>query len=129
MTMDTRTDTDTLAAGIGPADGRHVVLTASAARRVAALRQAEGDDGLMLRVSVSGGGCSGFQYGFSFDDSRGAEDRTFTRDGVTVVIDEVSLNLLAGSEIDYVQELIGASFQITNPQATSSCGCGASFSI
>ena len=83
----------------------------------------------MLRVTVSGGGCSGFQYGFDFDDSVGEDDRTFERDGVSVVIDEVSLELLAGSTIDFVEDLIGASFQITNPQATSSCGCGASFSI
>ena len=83
----------------------------------------------MLRVSVSGGGCSGFQYGFAFDDTVNADDRTFERDGVTVVVDEVSLDLLAGSQIDFVEDLIGASFQITNPQATSSCGCGASFSI
>ena len=104
-------------------------ITASAAKRVAELIAQEDTPGLMLRVAVSGGGCSGFQYGFSFDDATGPEDRTFERDGVTVVVDEVSLNLLAGSQIDYVEELIGASFQISNPQATSACGCGASFSI
>lgn len=106
-----------------------VTMTASAARRVVALIAQEGGPGLMLRVSVSGGGCSGFQYGFSLDDAVNADDRTFERDGVTLVVDEVSLDLLAGSEIDYVEELIGASFQIKNPQATSSCGCGSSFSI
>ena len=108
---------------------RSVTLTAGAARRVADLIAKEGGEGLMLRVSVSGGGCSGFQYGFSFDDAVNADDCTFERDGVTVVVDEVSLDLLAGSEIDYVEELIGASFQINNPQATSSCGCGSSFSV
>ena len=106
-----------------------VSLSASAAKRIADLIEQDGAPGLMLRVSVSGGGCSGFQYGFSFDDAVNPDDRTFARDGVTVVIDEVSLGLLSGSEIDYVEELIGASFQINNPQATSSCGCGASFSI
>ena len=129
MTMDTRTDTDTLAAGIGPADGRHVVLTASAARRVAALRQAEGDDGLMLRVSVSGGGCSGFQYGFTFDGDAHEDDHRFERDGVVLLVDDVSLDLLNGSEIDFVEELIGASFQVRNPNASSSCGCGTSFAV
>ena len=106
-----------------------VSLTASAAKRVATLIAQDGGSGLMLRVSVSGGGCSGFQYGFSVDDAVNADDRTFERDGVTLVVDEVSLDLLAGSEVDYVEELIGASFQIKNPQATSSCGCGSSFSI
>ncbi len=108
---------------------RAVSLSASAAKRVAWLLEQEEQPGLMLRVSVSGGGCSGFQYGFSFDDTVNPDDRTFERDGVTAVIDEVSLELLAGSEIDFVEDLIGASFQVKNPNAASSCGCGASFSI
>ncbi len=108
---------------------RAVSLSASTAKRVAWLLEQEGQPGLMLRVSVSGGGCSGFQYGFAFDDMVNPDDRTFQRDGVTAVIDEVSLELLAGSEIDYVEELVGASFQVKNPNAASSCGCGASFSI
>ena len=111
------------------AEGPRIEVTENAAKRVAWLIAQDGRDGLMLRVSVSGGGCSGFQYGFSFDDALGDDDRTFERDGVTVVVDEVSLELLNGSQIDFVEDLIGASFQITNPQATSSCGCGASFSI
>ena len=106
-----------------------IELTESAAKRVAWLIAQEDGADLMLRISVSGGGCSGFQYGFSFDDSVGPDDRTFARDGVTAVIDEVSLELLAGSTIDFVEDLIGASFQIKNPQATSSCGCGSSFAI
>ena len=105
------------------------LITENAAKRVAWMIAQEGQPGLMLRVAVSGGGCSGFQYGFSFDDEVKADDRTFGRDGVTVVVDEVSLGLLAGAQIDFVEDLIGASFQISNPQATSSCGCGASFSI
>ncbi len=113
-----------------PDDGApSLTITASAARRVTELMQAESGDDLMLRVAVSGGGCSGFQYGFSFDDTVGEDDRTFQRDGVTVVVDTMSLDLLAGSEIDFVEELIGSSFQIRNPNASSSCGCGSSFAI
>lgn len=108
---------------------RQVFLTASAARRVTELLAAERKPNLMLRVTVSGGGCSGFQYGFSFDDKLGDDDRTFQREGVTLVIDEASLELLDGAEIDFVEELIGASFKINNPNASSSCGCGSSFSV
>ena len=84
---------------------------------------------MMLRIAVSGGGCSGFQYGFDLDDSLADDDLTFKHGGVTVVIDETSLGLLEGSEVDFKTELGGSFFQITNPNATSSCGCGASFSI
>lgn len=122
-------DTDTIQTAHPPGEGRQVALTASAARQVAALRKTQGDEGLMLRVAVSGGGCSGFQYGFSFDDTRREDDHVFERDGVAVLIDDVSLDLLDGSEIDFVDELIGASFQVRNPNAASSCGCGTSFSI
>lgn len=113
----------------GSPEGPLFEVTANAAKRIAYLIEQEGDAGLMLRVSVSGGGCSGFQYGFAFDDTVNADDRTFERDGIKVVVDEVSLELLAGAQIDFVEDLIGASFQISNPQATSSCGCGSSFSI
>ncbi len=106
-----------------------IALSERAAKRVAWLLAQEAKPGLMLRVSVSGGGCSGFQYGFDFDDTVGDDDRTFARDGVTAVIDSASLDLLAGSEIDFVEDLVGASFQVKNPNAASSCGCGASFSI
>jgi iron-sulfur cluster insertion protein len=78
---------------------------------------------------VSGGGCSGFQYGFGFDDARQPEDRVFERDGVELVVDETSLGLLAGAEIDFVEDMMGASFQVKNPNAASSCGCGNSFSV
>lgn len=104
-------------------------LTANAAKRVAWLIEQEGDAKLMLRVAVSGGGCSGFQYGFSFDNAVNSDDRTFERDGVVTVIDETSLELLAGSEIDFVEDLGGSSFQIRNPNASSSCGCGSSFAV
>jgi iron-sulfur cluster insertion protein len=112
-----------------PDDGRILNLTESAARRIAELRRAERNDALMLRIAVSGGGCSGFQYGFSFDDKVNGDDLTFRRDDVTVVVDDTSLDLLAGAEIDYVEELIGASFQVKNPNASSSCGCGTSFAL
>jgi iron-sulfur cluster insertion protein len=78
---------------------------------------------------VSGGGCSGFQYGFTFDDSKNDDDILIEKDGAAVLIDTTSLELLGGSQIDYVEDMIGASFQIKNPQAKSSCGCGNSFSV
>ncbi|GAB5469117.1 MAG: iron-sulfur cluster insertion protein ErpA [Rhodospirillales bacterium] len=106
-----------------------VVLTSNAAKRVAELAASEGDPNLKLRLAVSGGGCSGFQYGFSFDDQTNADDRVFETDGVALVIDEISLEFLNGAEVDFVEELIGASFQVRNPQASSSCGCGTSFAI
>ena len=110
-------------------DDRRVALTASAAKQVAVLRKTQGGEGLMLRIAVSGGGCSGFQYGFSFDDTVREDDHVFERDGVAVLVDDVSLDLLNGAEIDFVDELIGASFQVRNPNAASSCGCGTSFSL
>jgi iron-sulfur cluster insertion protein len=106
-----------------------VLVSASAARRIAFLVTQQGTGAQMLRVSVSGGGCSGFQYGFDFDDQVNDDDRVFERDGARVVVDEVSLELLGGAEVDFVEDLMGAYFQINNPNATSSCGCGTSFSI
>jgi iron-sulfur cluster insertion protein len=106
-----------------------VLVTESAARRIAFLMQQEATPNLKLRIAVSGGGCSGFQYGFSFDDTVNADDRLFERDGAAVVIDETSLELLGGAEIDFVEDLVGAAFQIRNPNARSSCGCGNSFSV
>lgn len=111
------------------ASDRRVVVTESAARRIAALREQEAADGAFLRISVSGGGCSGFQYGLSFDEQKNPDDFTFERDGIAVIVDDVSLDLLNGAEIDFVEDLMGASFQIRNPNAASSCGCGNSFSI
>lgn len=105
-------------------------FTAAAARQIAKLIEAEGGgENLRLRVAVSGGGCSGFQYGFSLDDERHDDDRIFERDGVKVILDEVSLDVLKGSELDYIQELIGAYFSVKNPNASSTCGCGSSFSL
>ena len=109
--------------------GMAITVSESAAKRIATVVAQEGASGAFLRIAVSGGGCSGFQYGFTIDDSRQADDRVFTRDGVEVVIDETSLELLNGAEIDFVEDMMGASFQIRNPNAASSCGCGNSFSI
>jgi iron-sulfur cluster insertion protein len=106
-----------------------VSLSKSAADRVAHLRKLEGDESLMLRLSVSGGGCSGFQYGFDFSTELAEDDRIFEYHGVPLVIDEMSLELLAGSEVDYVEDLAGAAFVVKNPNASSSCGCGSSFAI
>jgi iron-sulfur cluster insertion protein len=106
-----------------------IVVTESAARRIAAIMASEGDATLKLRIAVSGGGCSGFQYGFTLDDAIHDDDRLFERAGAVVVIDETSLELLKGSQIDFVEDLAGAAFQIRNPNAQSSCGCGNSFSV
>ena len=105
-----------------------VTLSERAAKRIATVLANE-PAGTMLRVSVSGGGCSGFQYDFAFERERADDDLLVSRDGAEVVIDSVSLIYLAGSEIDYVDDLIGQSFQVKNPNATASCGCGTSFSI
>jgi iron-sulfur cluster insertion protein len=108
---------------------RRISVTDSAARRIAALKEQEEAADAFLRIAVSGGGCSGFQYGLSFDAQKNPDDFVFEKSGVTVVVDDVSLDLLNGAEIDFVEDLMGASFQIRNPNAASSCGCGNSFSI
>src|ERR1051326_1739271 len=108
---------------------RRITISDSAARRIAALKTQEAAEGAFLRIAVSGGGCSGFQYGLSFDEERNPDDVVFEHGGVRVFVDEVSLDLLNGSEVDFVEDLMGASFQIKNPNAASSCGCGNSFSI
>ena len=108
---------------------RAVHLSESAARRIKLLKDGEGNAALMLRLAVSGGGCSGFSYGFSLDDKRNDDDHLFEEHGVAIVIDETSLDLLAGSTIDYVEELVGSSFSVKNPNASSTCGCGSSFAV
>jgi iron-sulfur cluster assembly accessory protein len=105
-----------------------ITVTERAARRIGEILRRE-PPGTMLRVSVEGGGCSGFQYKFDVDRAQTAGDVAIECDGATVLIDQVSIGYLAGSEIDFVDDLIGASFRINNPQATASCGCGTSFSI
>ncbi len=105
-----------------------VIVTAPAARRIAEIVAAE-PSGTMLRVAVEGGGCSGFKYRYDLTQEAAADDIVIERDGAKVLIDPVSLEYLSGSQIDFVDDLIGASFQIRNPHATSSCGCGTSFSL
>jgi iron-sulfur cluster assembly accessory protein len=105
-----------------------VTLTERAARRIGEILKAE-PTGAMLRVSVEGGGCSGFQYKFDFDRNQAADDLVLARDGAIVLIDPVSVQYMEGAEIDFVDDLIGASFKVKNPVATASCGCGTSFSV
>lgn len=101
----------------------------SAVRKLKSLQREENNPKLMLRVSVYGGGCSGFQYTFSLEEEVKADDRSVTRDDATLVIDQKSYQLLAGSEVDFTEGLEGAMFVVNNPNATSTCGCGASFSV
>ncbi|PLX44538.1 MAG: iron-sulfur cluster insertion protein ErpA [Hyphomicrobiales bacterium] len=105
-----------------------VELSDRAARRIAEILSGEGPQS-MLRVSVSGGGCSGFQYHFDLDTTRNDDDLVIEKEGARVLIDEMSVGFLGGAEIDYVDDLIGAAFQVKNPNASASCGCGMSFSI
>jgi iron-sulfur cluster assembly accessory protein len=106
----------------------NVTVSARAARRIGEILKVEAA-GAMLRVSVEGGGCSGFQYKFDIDRTRADDDIVIAQDGATVLIDPVSLNYMGGAEIDFVDDLIGASFRINNPNATASCGCGTSFTV
>ena len=106
-----------------------ITVSRSAALQVAKLLEDEDNQNQALRVSVSGGSCSGFQYGFAFDAERQEDDIVIEKEGVTVLIDSVSAGYMAGSEIDFINDLIGASFQVKNPNAVSSCGCGTSFSL
>ena len=105
-----------------------VTVSERAARRISEILKSE-PPGTMLRVSVEGGGCSGFQYKFDMERAKAADDIVIARDGATVLIDPVSVNYMAGSEIDFVDDLIGSSFKVNNPQATASCGCGTSFAL
>jgi iron-sulfur cluster insertion protein len=105
-----------------------VVFTDNAAQKVASLIQDEGNDNLKLRVYITGGGCSGFQYGFTFDEDVNDDDTQIVKEGVTVLIDSMSIQYLSGAEIDYKEDLSGAQFVIRNPNATTTCGCGSSFS-
>ena len=103
-------------------------VSESAAKRISFLASKEAKP-VMMRVAVLGGGCSGFQYNFSFEDQRNDDDLVIERNGAAVLVDSTSLELLKGSELDYVEEMVGSSFQVKNPNATSSCGCGNSFSV
>ena len=104
-----------------------VTISASAAKRLHAILK--GEDGAAMRISVKGGGCSGFQYAFDVDKIRAEDDFVAVRDGATVVIDPVSLEMMKGAELDFVDDLMGQSFRVKNPNAVASCGCGVSFSV
>jgi iron-sulfur cluster insertion protein len=109
-------------------DAQTMTLSPSAAARVALIAQKQGKPAI-LRLAVEGGGCSGFQYKFELADGADADDLVIERDGVTLVVDPMSLDLVAGSVVDYVESLGGAAFKVENPQAASGCGCGSSFSV
>ncbi len=102
-------------------------ISANAAKRLNAILK--GEEGAALRISVKGGGCSGFQYAFDIDRARAEDDFVATRDGATVLVDPVSLEMMKGAELDFVDDLMGQSFQVRNPQAVASCGCGVSFAV
>lgn len=104
-------------------------FTSAAAAKVSELMKEEGNDDLMLRVYIQGGGCSGFQYGFTFDEQVQDGDTEVVRDGVKLLIDPMSMQYLMGAEIDYTEGLEGAQFVIRNPNASTTCGCGSSFSV
>lgn len=106
-----------------------IVFTEAAADKVSALIQEEGNPELMLRVYIQGGGCSGFQYGFTFDENENDGDTRVVTNGVTLLIDPMSMQYLTGAEIDYSEGLQGAQFVIRNPNASTTCGCGSSFSV
>ncbi|MCH7505751.1 MAG: iron-sulfur cluster insertion protein ErpA [Proteobacteria bacterium] len=106
-----------------------IVFTSAAARKVQELIMEEANPNLKLRVYISGGGCSGFQYGFSFDEERADDDIAVDNDGVTLLIDPLSFQYLMGAEVDYSESLQGAQFVIRNPNAATTCGCGSSFSV
>ena len=111
-----------------PLPASKLALSESAAQRINELNANE-PTRKMFRVTVEGGGCSGYRYDFKLDDQINDDDMTFERDGATLVTDVTSLDLIAGSELDFVENLMGAYFQVKNPNATSSCGCGTSFAI
>jgi iron-sulfur cluster insertion protein len=105
-----------------------LIFTDSAVAKVADLIAEEGNPNLKLRVFVQGGGCSGFQYGFTFDEDVNEDDTEFTKEGVTLIVDSMSFQYLVGAEIDYKDDINGSQFVIKNPNATTTCGCGSSFS-
>ena len=107
----------------------NIQMSARAADKVSELIEDEGNDGLKLRVFVTGGGCSGFSYGFTFDDDIAQDDTVVQRSGVTMVVDPMSYQYLVGAEVDFREDLQGSQFVVTNPNASSTCGCGNSFAI
>lgn len=107
----------------------NIAFSTSAAAKVKGLIEQDGNPALKLRVFITGGGCSGFSYGFTFDDAAADDDAVVETDGVTLVVDPMSFQYLVGSEVDYQEDLQGAQFVVTNPNASATCGCGNSFAI
>jgi len=122
-------DTQTLSPEVEAQASSPIIFTDAAANKVREIILDEGNAALKLRVSVSGGGCSGFQYGFSFDENSAEDDTVLEKCGVSLLIDPMSFQYLMGAEIDYQESLEGARFVINNPNAASTCGCGSSFSV
>jgi iron-sulfur cluster insertion protein len=110
------------------ASDQPLIFTTAAAAKVASLIAEEGNPSLMLRIYIQGGGCSGFQYGFAFEENEGEDDTRVITDGVTLLVDPMSLQYLQGAEVDFTEGLQGAQFVIRNPNASTTCGCGSSFS-
>lgn len=119
-------NTETIASPVGDAP---LVFTDNAARKVLSLIEEEGNPDLKLRVFITGGGCSGFQYGFMFEEAEQEDDAKVMREGVTLLVDPMSIQYLEGAEIDYKEDISGAQFVIRNPMAATTCGCGSSFSV
>ncbi|MDA3877701.1 MAG: iron-sulfur cluster insertion protein ErpA [Halothiobacillus sp.] len=114
---------------VSPVQDAPLVFTENAARKVLTLIEEEGNPDLKLRVFITGGGCSGFQYGFMFEEAAQEDDAKVMREGVTLLVDPMSIQYLEGAEIDYKEDISGAQFVIRNPMAATTCGCGSSFSV
>ena len=106
-----------------------IIITDNAAARVAKLIEMEANDSLNLRIAISGGGCSGFVYGFELDDAIGDDDLVFKHNGIKVLVDKTSIELIRGAELHFKEEMLGAFFTLENPNASSTCGCGTSFAV
>lgn len=124
MPMDDQSAAESAATGAFP-----VTFSESAVTKIKDLLSEENNPGLKLRVFVAGGGCSGFQYGFTFDEAQEEDDMVLDKEGITVLVDAMSLQYLDGAEVDYQERLEGSQFVISNPNVTSTCGCGSSFSV
>ena len=127
--MDPLIDLATLEPPGNQALDRPLGFTPAAAAKVRELVSEEGNEALKLRVYIQGGGCSGFQYGFEFDENQGEDDLAIVTDGITLLVDPLSLQYLMGAEVDYRESLLGAQFVIRNPNAKTTCGCGSSFTV
>lgn len=115
--------------GQASSESTDIVITDNAAKRIAKLIEMEGNESLKLRIAISGGGCSGFVYGFELDEAIGDDDLVFEHNGIKVLVDETSIELIRGSELHFKEEMLGAFFTLENPNASATCGCGTSFAV